>query len=338
MVLHHLTRENKVRTLKEAFRVLKPGGELHVADFGKPQNVLMRLTSLIMRHLEKTSDLIKGSLPDMLHDAGFEQVEQTGQFMTIFGTFALYKAQKSTELSREIGYLEGKSKSISTETQSHKAMVEKEKYYWLLKTFFRILAPFYDVIFKSLTFGSDSKLRYKVVHYVDAPTGSRILDVATGTGKQAFAFAKKGYDVFGIDLSEDMLKIAKKNNTYENVKFDVADATNLPFEDNSFDVSCVSFALHDMIPAVREKTLKEMARVTKPKGTIIIVDYALPKNKIRKFLFYNIVKLYEPYYTEFIKSHSETLLKKSGIEIKEELPVLLGAGRILKATKTADVF
>jgi ubiquinone/menaquinone biosynthesis C-methylase UbiE len=73
-----------------------------------------------------------------------------------------------------------------------------------------------------------------------------------------------------------------------------------------------------------------MVRVTKPKGTIVIVDYALPKNKISRFLIYNIVKLYEPYYSEFIKSDLEALLKKSGIEIKEELPVMLGAGRILK--------
>jgi len=334
MVLHHLTRENKARTLKEVFRVLKPDGELYVADFGKPQNLLMSLTSLITRRLEETADLIKGSLPDMFRDAGFEQVEKTGQFMTVFGTFALYKAQKSIEPSREAAYLEGKSKDI-TRNQSHQTMVEEEKYYSLLKTYARIIAPFYNIILGSLTFGSESKLRYKVVDFADAPTGSRILDIATGTGKQAFAFAKKGYEVFGIDLSEEMLRVAKKNNTYKNVKFDVADATNLPFEDNSFDVSCVSFALHDMIPTIREKALKEMVRVTKPKGTIVIVDYSLPENKIRRFLFYNIAKLYEPYYTEFIKYDLETQLKKSGMEIEEELPVLLGAGRIIKGIKNA---
>lgn len=94
MLLHHLNGENKARTLKEVFRVLKPGGELHVVDFGKPQNVLMHLTSLIMRHLEETADLIKGSLPSLLHDAGLEHVEQTSRFMTVFGTFAMYKARK----------------------------------------------------------------------------------------------------------------------------------------------------------------------------------------------------------------------------------------------------
>jgi len=154
--------------------------------------------------------------------------------------------------------------------------------------------------------------------------------VATGTGKQAFAFARRGFNVVGVDLSEEMLAVAKRKNKYVNVKFEIADATNLSFEDDSFDASCVSFALHDMIPIIREKALKEMARVTKSNGTIIVVDYALPKNKLSRFFVYNIAKLYEPYYSEFIKSDLEALLEKSGFQIRERLPVLFGAGRILK--------
>jgi len=88
-----------------------------------------------------------------------------------------------------------------------------------------------------------------------------------------------------------------------------------------------------MIPTIREKALGEMVRVTKPKGTIMIVDYALPNYKISRFLIYHIVKLYEPYYPEFIKSDLKALLRKSGIEIRKEFPVLLGAGRILKAER-----
>src|SRR4030042_1286840 len=132
-------------------------------------------------------------------------------------------------------------------------MMDKEKeYYSLVKKVFDILAPFYDIV--TMPF---SRVRDKVVNFANARKGSKLLDIATGTGKQAFAFAKKGYDVIGIDLSEAMLKVANKKNKYENVKFEVADATNLPFENNSFDVSCVSFALHDMIPSIREKALKE---------------------------------------------------------------------------------
>ena len=207
-----------------------------------------------------------------------------------------------------------------------KIMDEKQEYYSLVKNVFKILAPFYDTV--TMPF---SRIRDKVVDFTNARNGSRILDVGTGTGKQAFAFAKKGYDVTGIDLSEAMLKVAKKKNNYENVKFTVADASNLPFKDSCFDVSGVSFALHDMLLPIREKALNEMVRVTKPGGMIVIVDYALPENKIGRFLIYHFVKLYEgKYYIEFIKSEFEALLGKSGIEITEKLPILLGAGRILK--------
>ncbi len=205
-------------------------------------------------------------------------------------------------------------------------MDEKEEYYSLVKNVFKILAPFYDTVTVPI-----SRIRDKVVDFTDARNGARILDVGTGTGKQAFAFAKRGYDVTGIDLSEDMLKVANKKNKYENVGFLVADASNLPFKDSSFDVSSVSFALHDMLLPIREKALKEMVRVTGREGIIVIVDYALPENRVSRFLIYHFVKLYESkYYIGFIKSEFEALLVESGIEITEKLPVLLGAGRVLK--------
>ncbi len=208
-------------------------------------------------------------------------------------------------------------------------MDDEKEYYLLVKKVFHILAPFYDIV--TMPF---SGIRNKVVDFADPRNGSKILDIATGTGKQAFAFAKKGYEVVGIDLSEAMLKVANKKNKYANVKFEVADATHLPFEDDSFDVSCVSFGLHDMPLTIREKALREMIRVTKTRGMIVIIDYALPKNKIGGFFIYHFVNLYEgKYYATFIKSDLETMLRKSGIEIKGELPVLLGAGKIVKGIK-----
>jgi len=94
MVFHHLTREYKLHTLKEVFRVLRPEGELHIADLGKPQNAIMHLISLVIGRLEKTSDNVKGLLPEMLYDTGFDKVEETAKYMTIFGTVTLYKAQR----------------------------------------------------------------------------------------------------------------------------------------------------------------------------------------------------------------------------------------------------
>ena len=95
LVFHHLTTENKARTFKDIFRVLKPGGELHVADFGKPHNALMYLISLVFRHLEETRDNIDGLLPEMFQKAGLDRAEETARFMTMFGTLSLYRAIKA---------------------------------------------------------------------------------------------------------------------------------------------------------------------------------------------------------------------------------------------------
>ena len=95
LLLHHLTRENRVQTLKEVFRVLRPGGELHVADFGKPHNALMYLISQIIRRLEEASDNISGLLPEMFREVGFDQIRESVQYMTMFGTLSLYRARKA---------------------------------------------------------------------------------------------------------------------------------------------------------------------------------------------------------------------------------------------------
>ena len=205
----------------------------------------------------------------------------------------------------------------------------KEKEYYSLIKVFDKLAPLYDVAAAPLT-----GLRKKVAALAGLKSGAAILDVATGTGKQAFAFARKGYNVTGIDLSEGMLAIAKKNNRYPNAKFEIADATKLPFADARFDASSISFALHDMPPTIGEKVLKEMTRVTRPDGAIIIVDYALPRNRIGRFLSYRLTRLYErSYYSEFIKSDIEDLLRKSGVELREATPALFGNARILRAIR-----
>jgi len=211
---------------------------------------------------------------------------------------------------------------------------EEKEYYALSKRTFSILAPFYDLSAIVLSFGMILLVRDKAVAFTNAKPGSRILDIATGTGKQAFAFAKKGYAVTGIDMSEAMLSVANKKNRYNNLKFEIGDATLLRFEDSSFDVCCISFALHDMPPSIRKKVLGEMARVLRPGGMIIIVDYALPKNRISRFFIYNFVRLWEKYYSEFIKSDLDSLLSASGIQINGNLPIMLGAGRIVKGIRS----
>ncbi|RED76009.1 class I SAM-dependent methyltransferase [Cohnella phaseoli] len=97
LMFHHLTFENKLRTLNEAFRILKPQGELHIADWGKAQNWLMRIAFLSIQILDgfkTTSDNVNGLIPQVIDKAGFVETKETDRFMTLYGTLSLYKAKK----------------------------------------------------------------------------------------------------------------------------------------------------------------------------------------------------------------------------------------------------
>lgn len=104
LVFHHLSSENKLRTLGEVFRILRPGGQLHVADWGKPQNQIMRLAFLTVQMLDgfsTTADNVKGLLPELFQNAGFRDIKESAQFMTLFGTLSLYSARKPGPWAQE---------------------------------------------------------------------------------------------------------------------------------------------------------------------------------------------------------------------------------------------
>ena len=97
LFFHHLTPTDKLRTAHEVFRVLRPGGELHVADWGKAANGLMRFLFYGIQLLDgfaTTTDSVLGRLPDSFSSAGFEGVSVTSEFSTVFGTMTLYRASR----------------------------------------------------------------------------------------------------------------------------------------------------------------------------------------------------------------------------------------------------
>jgi SAM-dependent methyltransferase len=97
LLFHHLPWEDKLRTVGEIYRVLRPGGQLHVADWGKAANKLMRGLFVLVQLLDgfkNTQDNVAGKLISLFEQAGFIEISQRRTFNTPFGTMALYSAIK----------------------------------------------------------------------------------------------------------------------------------------------------------------------------------------------------------------------------------------------------
>ena len=97
LVFHHLTSVQKVQAFSEIKRVLKPGGELHIADWGKPSNFLMRGLFHLVQLLDgykTTDDNIKGKLPELIKSSGLEVVQTNQNYNTLLGSIQLFSSKK----------------------------------------------------------------------------------------------------------------------------------------------------------------------------------------------------------------------------------------------------
>lgn len=106
LVFHHLTCGEKLQAMREIHRVLAPGGELHLGDFGEPDTRAMRVVSFLTEKIgrEHVADNFAGMLMPMLEGAGFTMVEETGRHTSIFGVLRTIRAFKArTRRSQEGG-------------------------------------------------------------------------------------------------------------------------------------------------------------------------------------------------------------------------------------------
>lgn len=153
-----------------------------------------------------------------------------------------------------------------------------------VRNMFADIADDYDRINSILSFGVHNAWRKKTVKESGAKPGDRVLDCATGTGDLALEFKKtvghEGY-VLGTDFCKEMIEHAP-GKAAENklvVDFEVADAMDLPYEDNSFDIVSIAFGIRNVDdPSV---SLKEMARVVKPGGKVVVLEFGQPKGAIK---------------------------------------------------------
>lgn len=102
LVFHQLDADTKINCLKEIFRVLKPLGELIIADWGKADNKIMRFSFGIVQMLDgfkTTNDNVNGKMPQFIESVGFKNVQTTQSINTAIGTFSYFKALKNKNYS-----------------------------------------------------------------------------------------------------------------------------------------------------------------------------------------------------------------------------------------------
>lgn len=164
---------------------------------------------------------------------------------------------------------------------------------------FNNIARKYDFLNHFLSMGIDKLWRKKAVKLLQSLQPKQLLDIATGTGDFALACLKLNPDkVTGIDISTEMLavgreKIAKKK-LEDKIELFEGDSEDIQFEDNSFDAITVAFGVRNFQNL--EKGLKEMNRVVRPGGKVVILEFSKPKKfpvkQFYNFYFFNILPLW----------------------------------------------
>lgn len=158
---------------------------------------------------------------------------------------------------------------------------------------FSAIACRYDLANRVLSLWQD--IRWRRLAAISAPLkpGARVLDICTGTADTALAFALRepAASITAVDLSKDMLAVAAKKirarGFEKNIHLQQADALRLPFSDNSFDICVTSFGLRNLKNA--GAGLREMKRVTKKNGHILILEFFPATKPLVRFYLRRIV-------------------------------------------------
>lgn len=186
------------------------------------------------------------------------------------------------------------------------------------KLIYKAIAGIYDlldVIYFRNEVNSPRKAVLKRINEYDA-----ILDLCTGTATNALSIAKSrpGTKIVGVDLSKDMLRVAKekrKQSGLTNVKLYQMDATALKFRSGCFDKILVSLILHELDEELAAQVIKEAVRVLKDDGEIIVTEWEPSERIVQKILFAPIHILEPKPYKSFIRKDLYDYFRRFGLEI-----------------------
>jgi demethylmenaquinone methyltransferase/2-methoxy-6-polyprenyl-1,4-benzoquinol methylase len=161
---------------------------------------------------------------------------------------------------------------------------------------FNTIAPRYDLINDLQSGGLHRYWKRRLIREAAGRPGERALDLCCGTGDVAFALARRGLDVAGLDFSAPMLAVAnqrlKERFPDARVNFLQGDAQQIPFPDNSFDIVTISYGLRNL--ADWETGLREMQRVARPGGRLLVLDFGRPDNAVWRGIYFAYLRHFVP--------------------------------------------
>jgi demethylmenaquinone methyltransferase/2-methoxy-6-polyprenyl-1,4-benzoquinol methylase len=199
---------------------------------------------------------------------------------------------------------------------------------------FAPLGPTYDRYARLLSLGQDPRWRSFLVSRLVVGPSDTVLDVATGTGAVAAELVRRtGCSVVGVDQSAEMLAEARRR-VPERVRLVLGDAERLPFPDESFDALTVTYLLRYVDdPAA---TLRELARVVRPRRTIASLEFAIPSDPVARAAWELYVRLVLPGLGRLISpgwAHAGAFLRGSIERFWREYPL----GRQLELWRGAGI-
>jgi demethylmenaquinone methyltransferase/2-methoxy-6-polyprenyl-1,4-benzoquinol methylase len=163
------------------------------------------------------------------------------------------------------------------------------------------VAKRYDLVNDLLSLGRTKAWRKAATAIIAPKPGMKILDLAAGTGSSSQPLAAAGAEVIPADFSDGMLAAGRKARPH--LPFTKADALNLPFEANSFDVVTISFGLRNT--ADIDKALAQMLKVTKPGGQLVVVEFSHPVWRPFRTIYTNYLMRLLPFIARITSSNPD---------------------------------
>ena len=223
---------------------------------------------------------------------------------------------------------------------------------------FNDISQVYDLLNRVLSLGLDTGWRRKLNLFISSSRPLSVLDIATGTADVLIGLVNENQNIeraYGIDLADKMLlkgqhKIDRLGLS-QRIKLKNGDAQQVPFPDHHFDVVTMAFGIRNIENPIT--ALKEMHRILKKEGRVLILEFSLPHNPFLKFFYLIYLRILVPFFGGLLSGHYQAyyylnrtierfphgenfcrLMKQVGFKNTKTYPLTFGIATIYQGDKT----